>query len=100
MHLALNIFQRALCSFLLFSSHTLVVTRAFIWGSRSGEIPEGWPRVRACIGHLVWMGLSRLSCSVEKKILLARFINGISEAPRDQDSPESKNWEIGVGIQV
>ena len=32
MHLALNIFQRALCSFLLFSSHTLVVTRAFIWG--------------------------------------------------------------------
>lgn len=53
MHLALNIFQRALCSFLLFSSHTLVVTRAFIWGSRSGEIPEGWPRVRARIGHLV-----------------------------------------------
>ena len=37
------------------------------------------------------MALSHLSCSLEKKVLLAHFINGISEAPRDQDLPESKN---------
>lgn len=74
---------------LLFSSHTLVVTRAFIWGSRSGEIP-GLATVRACIGYLVWMGLSRLSCSVEK-ILLCPFINGISEAQRSGLARESKN---------
>ena len=44
------------------------------------------------------MALSHLSCSLGKKVLLAHFINGISEALRGHGLPESKTsgkqgWE-------